>query len=231
MTVWIILFLIVLVISFILALISMRDFPQSSQDLKTKYSLYLIRQTRNLTAEYFDTLHKSLARTSFFVSFERLIKGRKSAICLFAPAEVADESPTLDLLELEDYTLDISDEQSSVWEVGLKTPKSGLKITDSLFKNFPQLQSSEQFFWQVIVKPKSGGFSCQIRAAVFSTDSKRRADLVKKLISLGGDLVKVPKPFSSSQLLNFYQNRTFLPHKLNPQLSNDEILRLIRLGF
>ncbi len=231
MILWIVLFILIIAISFVLAIRSMRDFqeiPSKDQD----YGLFLIRKTFALEKNLLDSIHDDLGSSKQFLSFERLIKGDKSALCVYGPKNILLKYKIeLDLLELLDYT-NVDLEYFSAWEEGPKNPK---QLTSeeirNYFKKFPPLSSDEQFWWQLILFPKKDGhFQTQIRAVVISADASKRESLTFTLQNLEPNLlIKLPKAFSNAQLLDFYQKRSFNKSSNNPQLSSREALALLSI--
>lgn len=236
MILWFALFFLVVTISFILAYQSMSDFheiPSSSQ-----YGLFLIREPAKLTPHLLDSLHEAVVKAGLIISLERLFKGSKSTLVIFGPRQILTQySQTLHLLELEDYT-QVHVEQLQAWEVGVKNlhPLSTFQF-GSLFEKFPILSDTEQFFWQLNLQAKKGNkghqkvFIGQIRAVILSQDSKRRHTLAESLQNLlTPHLVKIPRPYSSQKLMEFYRQRSFSLDGHNPQLSAEEVTKLSLLS-
>lgn len=221
MILWLILFILVIVLSFILAAKSMWDFQEiPSQE---KYSLFLIRKPQNLNKELLSSLHDNFLKSGWFLSFERLFKGNKSALVVFGPSGILKTYPSLDLLELEDYTA-VNAEEVSAWEVGRGKgePFDGVYPERSrgaggkdIFVKLPQLAQSEQFWWQVVV---SDQFRVQIRAVAVSTDSVKRASI--------GDILQLASSAQSAQIIEIYQKRIFRKDENNPRLTAEEVLKL-----
>lgn len=235
MMLWLILFALVIAISFVLALASMRDFQQSPGHFNTEYGLFLIRNTAGLSAQILDAVHSRIVKEGLIISLERLFKGSKSALVIFGPKDILFTfQPKLNLLELEDYTA-INKEHATAWEVGVKggdLNPGQIKKIDNLFANFPMLSEAEQFWWQLTLQAKnqSKGFYSQIRAVVISSDLGRRKKISETLQNLSsGHLTKVPKPFTSSQIVEFYQNRNLGKDSTSPALHTEEVLRMTLL--
>ena len=238
MILWLVLFALVIVISFILAFQSMRDYQESPKHSKVEYGLYLIRNTSGLTTYILGLIHDQIVKKGLLFSLERLFKGSKSALVIYGPKNIlTDFSEKLNLLELEDYT-SIDKEQMMAWEVGVRKPKLAEKEIlniDNFFKNFPLLSDTEQFWWQLVLqaKPKKEGglFTGQIRAVVYCEDFDRRKKLSDVLQNLPPKhFMKVPKPFTSGQILEFYQTRILDKSETNPTLTPEEILKLSLLS-
>lgn len=208
MIVWLVLFLLVIGISFLLAFRSMKEYHEIPQKSNLEYSLFLIRQPQVLTEHLLQEIVASLSKGGLVVSFERLFKGRESALCVFGPKEVLNSIAALNLLELEDYSSDFNTENTTVWEVDFRA-------VDNPFSDLPQLEDGEQFCWQVLLSGKH----IQIRAAVFSKDPKRRKELV---------FSKLPRPFSNSQMIEFYKTRS-IDKETTKELSHLKLLDLLLL--
>lgn len=206
MILWLALFFLVIAISFVLALRSMRDFQKMPRSQRED-GLFLIRRPDNLSADILDLIHTRITKEGLTVSIERLFKGKKSTLVIFGPKKVLENLPQLDLMELEDYT-DVNRGNLSAWEVGGK----------SFLKDLPQLDMEEEFWWQVVVGPS---FQSQIRAVVISSDIQKRLDLSSSII---------PKPFTTDQTLDSYQRRSLILDPHNPNLTPQEVLQLISLS-
>lgn len=100
MILWIVLFILVVALSYVLALKSMKDFVQTPEE----GSLYLIRNRHKLS-EALHFIAAKLQTSNLSISFEKLIKGKKAALVVYGPKQILEKLiPVLDLLELEDYT-------------------------------------------------------------------------------------------------------------------------------
>lgn len=231
MILWIILFVLILAISFVLAVKSMHDFQEIHPQTGENFSLFLIRNTPGLNKQLIEALYDDLAKSKLTVSFERLFKGPKSALVIFGPKTLLTKyTNTLNLLELEDYT-DIDINQTVAWEM---TVKDGKWEEGRIPANLPTLSEQEQFWWQVIAwinDKENDKFSLHIRAVVTSVDQFRLKELAKSLQNLASArLVKLPKAFSNAQLLDFYKKRSFIKGNTNLDLNPDQILQLISLN-
>ncbi len=219
MILWVVLFGLVLGISFILAAQSMRDFSEIPSDEK-EYSLFLIRHTQGLTPTLLDSIRNELLESKAIISFERLFKGSKSAMVVFGPRSLLlNHVSSLDLLELENYT-NVSPEFISAWEVVVK---KDAVLQNKVFANLAHFPENEQFWWQVIL---SHSFKPQITAIVVTADSTNRHNLSHNLQNLEG-MQKLPKAFSNAQLLEFYQNRSVRKDNKNQAMHSEKILQLI----
>lgn len=229
MILWLILFLLIIGISFILAFWSMRDYQEIPQQSKAEYGLFLIRRTNSLNFEVLDMIRKSMLKQDLIISIERLFKGKQAALAIFGPKKILEQfAQQLNLLELEDYALNLASEDIFIWEVGVKGS------TDDIFKNLPMLEHEDQFFWQVILGAKRGkdlSFQTQIRAAVYSEDPIRKKTLVPTLQNLSmGKLIKIPRPFSQEQMMSFYKLRSLSKDSHGPVLASKGVMSLLKIS-
>lgn len=277
MILWILLFLLIIAISFVLAYQSMRDFAHSPSE-KDAYGLFLIRNPQALTPQVIDLIHRSVLKTGSLISLEKLFKGEKRALVIFAPNSLMKSLAPLSLLELEEYNDDVALDNTFSFEVGSKdSALFHLTNTPSISKHMPKLSDGEQIWWQIILQPtsqklfaksttwdnilqllglgktgqnylrnlnklltsrpelksiveqknKQSPYSASLRVVVVSGDSQKRASLGREIEELGeGKLVKVPRPYSSKQMFEFYQKRT---HSINSALAltSEEIVELL----
>lgn len=233
MIVWLILFLIVIGISFILAYRSMKDYLEVPHQSKAGYGLFLVRQISAFNLGFLESMYEHLLKEGLIVSLERLFKGGKSALTIFGPKNILNNYRNqLDLLELEDYAEGIDSKDYFAWEVGLKEGDSHIQNIGSLFRDLPPLVGEEQFWCQMTLLPKqgkSGGrlFQSQIRAVIFSKEPIRRKELRDALQTIRG-FSRVPTPFSNDQILTFYQQRVGNGTK-GPILTCQEIVHLLKV--
>ncbi len=222
MILWIMLFVLVVAISFVLAIQSMWDYQEVP--VQSKYGLFLVRNSLALTPQVLTSIKEDYLKPGLIISFERLFKGSQSTLVMFSTRELGNAYKNiLNLLELEDYSK--VDMQVFAWEMAVKksSPES---LSISYFENFPVLSEADQFWWQVVF---SSTLQPQIRAVVVSPDSTGREKLAENLQNLATDrLTKIPKAFSNAQLLEFYQKRNFKQTKGQP-LKTEEILKLIQI--
>lgn len=218
---WIILFLLVILVSFILAFQSMKDFAEKPSNFKSIYGLFLVKNLKAVNSELLKLLHFQLVPKGLIFSIEKLFKGKMAALVIFGPSDFLKQySQILDLLELEEYT-NVDPKEVLSWEV--------LPQTGSL-SGIPQLLDSEHFWWQVILKPQKKDYLCQIRAAVWIKDEKRRAEVAQKLQQLdSGRLKKVPVPFTSGQILDMYKDRSIISSVPTNNLSAAQVLDLVKM--
>lgn len=226
MILFLILFFSVILISLILAYLSMKNFEQSPKDFSLDNGLFLIRKPSALTADIFDTLHQMIEREGLIISVERLFKGRESAMVLYGPAKVFEAlKSTLDLLELEDYSRKVS--EASIWQMG--TRLKNRQLDGSLYLDLPKLENEEQVWWQIVLKAqKSSGFRAQIRVAVLISNEARRKEISEALQAQKGSLIKIPQPLSSMQMIDSYRKRSILEEN-NIKLTGQELARLSSL--
>lgn len=225
---WIILFLLVVGVSLLLAIRSMRDFQEILQTEEVDYGLFLIRQIENFDENILNSLREHINAENLIISLERLFKGKQTALAVFGPKKVLGQfADKLNLLELEDYAVDLDHEDTAVWEMGMKDSKNiGPASLSNIFKNMPELAGDDKFFWQVVL----GKNQTQIRAAFLNKDPQRSKLLIPLLQDLGsGELVKIPRPFSREQMMGFYLLRSFSKDSMGPVLTSAGVTQLIKI--
>lgn len=217
--IFIIIFLIIIIISFFLAFASMKDFQEIPE--VEKNSLYLIQNPQALTLNLINELKSRLK--SEIISLERLFKGTKSALVVFGPKKVLEQFSNLNLLELEDYTNLKS--SKSAWEMATKT--GNLEDVNGVFDNLPALNTNEQFWFQLVLQPKDQNWGGLIRSVVSSETEDRVKKLAQDLQTLSV-LVKVPRPLTSDQIYQNYLKRAHTTSLQKPlHLTSEQILRLL----
>lgn len=242
--------MVVLAISFVLALRSMEDYHEIPQSFPTAYSLFLVRKPEALTPDLINKMGESLAKEKLILSFERLFKGGRRALVVFGPVKVLQLfSQTLNLLELEDYSQKIKTEGNvltnslAAWEVGTK----GLpKITQKLGLQLSDLRDQEEFWWQLAFQPagkntaNEQAFKGIIRVVLQAEDHKHIQQLQEDLSKVGNalGLVIVPRLYSTAEVVKFYQQRA-LPQSvlLGPVneglplvFNTEQVLQFLDLG-
>src|SRR3989338_5569825 len=109
MILWLALFILVIAISFILALGSMREYQEIPLKSKEEYGLFLIRNIVNLDAALLESLREHIAKDGLLLSIERLFRGQKAALTIFGPKRILENfKAELSLLELDDYSLNLN---------------------------------------------------------------------------------------------------------------------------
>lgn len=221
-----ILFLLVILISGLLAYLSMKDFRQEPQDFSLDNSLFLIRKPHGLTIKLFDWLHLNCERDGVIIGLERLFKGGESALTLYGPKKILTPLvPSLDLIELEDYVRE--EINVPVWEIGVRNLKHN-RVEKSLFSDFPKLFQGEQVWYQIVLqaqKGKSKRFIAQIRVMVLISDANRKKEVSGVLQARQGLLIKIPQKFSSLQMMDFYRKRSMIGRD-SLKLTGEEIAKL-----
>ncbi len=248
MTIWLALFIVIIIASFILAYLSMKDY-QETPAKHSGFGIFLIQNPLNFNNSLLKSLYQSSQKSNSVITLERLFKGSKSALIITGPKEILEKySEILNLLELEDFT-NVSEDYILAWEDGLKDVADRPITIPNIFQNVPELEVEEQFWWQVtlqtsltkkhsiadflawlILAKKSPDltFKCQIRAVLYSPNPDRRSEL-GQLEKIGEpQLVKIPRPITSAQILSNYKLRSIAP--ADPYLSDltvDEVLQLL----
>lgn len=235
MVFWIILFLLIVGISFILAYRSMKDYSEIPKTSKAEYGLFLIRQTENFSSSTLNSIGELMLEAGLIISIERLFKGTQAALTIYGPKNILDKFTSgLNLLELEDYMPKLSIQDVSIWEVGARDQKGYRSGPNNVFENLSQLGQEDQFFWQVVLGPKkekgSISFQTQIRAVVYSKDPEKKKSLTALLQELkSGELTKIPKPFSVEQMMDFFKLRSLSKDSNGPILNSEGVLSLLKV--
>ena len=218
MILWIILFLLVVALSFVLAAKSMRDFEEIPEEIE-KYNSYLVRLPQQVNKKLLDSIYEDSLSSGLAFSFERLIKGEKGALVFYAPAILAPKyQEVLGLVEIEEYT-NCDMNLVSSWEA--------LGKGKNYFKKFPKLDELEQFWWQLILLGrKENMFQVQIRAVLISQDPLRRRKLTE-ILEERDQLNKLPKA-SNTQTVGAYQKRSFTKDT-SSLLASKDILHLLTI--
>lgn len=220
MLIWVSLFFIVLAVSLILALRSMRNFKEFPAESKLDYTLYLIKNEGMVAAEFltefFRQTHKDYP--DLMISLERLFKGSQKALVVFAPRNLIQPyTDNLGLVELEDYSLKEYG-QFLVWDMGSKEEIINLGNVLSGVPILSKLRPAEQVWWQVVIKPKQSGdnnFKINIREVVWGETNKDVQDLQNDLTKIDG-LLLLPDPSTSEAKLKLYRERAgILPLNVN----------------
>ncbi len=229
MILWVALFLLIVIISFILAMQSMRDYQEIPQQSKEEYGLFLIRQTASFNPEILNSILKMITAEGLIISLERLFKGSESALAIFGPKKhLVKFSGDLSLLELEDYAARLESKDLSTWEVGVKDKARFDPYTpDNITNNLPKLDKEDQFFWQIVLNQHQ----TQIRAVLYTKDKEKRKVLAPLFhnLKLGG-LIKVPRPFSHEQMMVSYQLRSLSRDSQGPLLTPEGVIKLLRIS-
>ena len=152
---WLTILSIVLVLSFLLAMRSLKNSQTKIKPSSTPQSLFLIRNPDQITTELLEKLHQ----TQTSLSFEKLFKGSEQALVLFGPKGLEQRLPELGLLELEDYLIPkeqtfsnkdqtkVNADQAFGWQIALQP---GMDKPDLSQLN---LGVDEQLFYQIILEP------------------------------------------------------------------------------
>ncbi len=202
----ILLFILVVAISFFLALYSMHDF-EIKPNLKLEYGTFLIKNPKNLNPESLAPLFSELAKSNLLISFERLFKGHEGVLVVYGPKNILMKyQDQFNFLELEDYTrADLNN--ISIWEVEVRDK---LNFRDK----FPNLAEHEQIWFQIILRINKKDlriFPTRVRVVLVSQEENRLKELTKEFQdNYKSTLPKIPKPYSKAQIFEFYKKRSFI---------------------
>lgn len=237
MIVWIILFLLVILISFILALRSMRHYRERPVNLGVNFGLYLIQNPVGLTGELINSLALEIGPKGAVLSFERLFKGQRRALLVYGPANLlSTQSTQLGLLELEEYT-NKPGPYSLAFEVGERVNSKFNPQGFHLMTEGFELADNEQIWWQVVTKPQTNSsevvFNSIIRVVIQAGEESRLSQIQARLLLniAEANLTRLPRTQSSTKTLEYYSDRAvynqFSKGEYLP-LSSDDLFGLIR---
>lgn len=222
MIIWVILFAVIILTSFVLAFRSMQGYREMPVHSQTLYSLYLIKNEANLTEDLLTRINLIIDQKRLVVSFERLCKGSKKALVVYGPVAILKTfSEELNLMELEDYTLgNIKDQPKLSWEISSKNFQDHRKENIGFYEISKDLLDGEQFWWQLVLQPQCEKrglqpmFKALIRIVVIAANEKNQE--IKKILDKiikDSELLALPQAYSSEQIFRFYQQRS-LPQTL-----------------
>lgn len=212
------LLILVILISFFMALYSMHDF-EIKPNSKFEYGVFLIRNLKNLTAVNLVPLFSDLAKLNLLVSFERLFKGHRGVLVVYGPKDILSKyQDQFDFRELEDYTnIDLS--SISIWEVDVRD-------IVSFRDKFPDLLLEEQMWFQIILKVKKdlSFIPTRVRVVLTAGNENRLKQLTGQVQEVYGSILpKIPKPYSKDQVFEFYKKRSYIKesgHDINLKIAD-----------
>ncbi|OGE25713.1 hypothetical protein A3C32_01240 [Candidatus Daviesbacteria bacterium RIFCSPHIGHO2_02_FULL_41_14] len=241
MVIWLLLFFIVILISFVLAIRSLRHYRENPARLGVTFSLYLIQNTSALTESLLEELNREVLEKRLVISFERLYKGDKKALIIYGPSLLlTNRVEKLGLLELEDYAIR-THLHTQALEIGVKANADFQATNFHLAVDRIGLQDQEQLWWQVIVQPqiKNKGeieLNSLIRVVIHTQEVSRLAQIQGLLMSglEESHLTRLPQTHSSKQILKFYKERVaFRPFSTNKEsllLNLNDLFGLISIA-
>ncbi len=237
--IWLLVIAGIIVVSFILALRSMKNY-QEIPPSRYPYGIFLIQNPQNLQNGVLNKLYDFSLEANAIVSLEKLYKGSEFAIVIFAPHNIIQFIPELELLEIEDYlqkddkTNDpkkASVDEIIVWSLNPKN-EAEIEIPQTFLADFV-LEESQQLFWQLVLAPhkKEQHFQVNIRVMVVDGDVHKRIELARNLsnyLQTSTNLTKKESTHSLSSLYNSYQKRALIPSEIEGfVLSTQKIKELI----
>lgn len=236
MIVWLVLFLVITIVAFILAMRSMRNYHEQTEHFQFRYSQFLIQEPSALTEQCLKDIYQALLPKRALISLERLSKGSRQALVLYGPAELLQPFFTpLKLMELEDYIQELDPSSVTAWQLtGHPTKPLHIDTAD--------LSEGEQQWLQITIQPVKPGLEMTVNKAIkhlgnrtYKLAASRQKSFpdqalfatVMKLVLVGPDakkremrshhlahqlsaegLVKLPQKFTSVELLKQYQKRS-----------------------
>lgn len=225
MIIWAVLFIIIVLISLVLAIRSMHDYAEMPVHSEMPYSLYLIKNRAGLDEKILESIDQIINQKRLIVSFERLYKGSKQATVVYGPVVILKQfTEVLDLMELEDYSLKYNNPLPAgilAWEISSKNYQKTEKPILDLIKSPIVLKESEELWWQLVLQPKceKNGlqplFKSLFRVVVIADNDNRAGEIKLELDSKvkNTNLSVVPQSYSTAQIIKFYQKRS-LPQRV-----------------
>lgn len=231
------LIVIISIISFFLARQSLRDYQEMPKE-HLSYGSFLIRNRSRFDEDFLSELFKKAKKEEVVISFERLFKGKDTALTVYAPGDLIGQFNYLDLLELEDYTDKVDVNNCLAWEMSPGKLKKNIASTSNpgFLKNF-NLGESDQLYLQLVCLPykKTSPVSFQVtlRLAVISTDPYTRTTIAKNISQKITDETgfkrtqRTDHAKSSSKIYFAYKKRFFTPKEVSVFILNAKNLAAI----
>lgn len=217
--IWIIIILVIVIVSFFLALRSMRNF-QEIPTSKFPYSIYLIRNEHLLQNGVLNKLYDFCNESNAVISIERLLKGTQKALVLYAPQNVGQFVPELELLEIEDYIEKEAkgdQKKTSVDEVITwgYYPASELNIHELFLKDVT-IEDTQNIFFQLILNAtkRENHFQLNLRVMVADDNVHKRVELARmtdQYISNALGLKRKETKESIAVLFENFKKRVLIP--------------------
>lgn len=229
MTLWFVIVIIVLAVSFFLAMRSMSNYQYTPKTSSRSSSLFLIQAENVLTAEIMDQLYGQLRATEI-ISLERLFKGSKRALVIYGPEEVIKQFlNTLQPLELEDYTSLSVQTGLTQFAWVLTAKQGGGNKFDTTSISMPDLNTNEQIWFQIVTQKRSDVHQNAILRLVVSCEENRKTllmDEVVKIINQAG-IIRVPTALSHETVMTHFKDRAMPNNNGVTGLSKEGILKLL----
>lgn len=247
--IWVVLFILIVIISFYLAWRSMRGYqeaPDELSDANTSFAPFYVSDSKTFNLNSLAKLHAFSESSGYILSLERLFKGKDSALIIYGPETMPETFPELKLVELEDYLQNPTDSKTSVfnekkvslnqsysWTIEPKNnPKKSLIIKPGFLKSL-ELENEQRFFWQSVIAPIKGTniFQTTIRAMVVDNNPVKKIELAKKMdleIENYTGLAKKNSPSSNAQVFDSFVKRAITPKEVASfMVSAEETFKLL----
>ncbi len=248
--IWAILFIVVVIISAVLALRSLKDYQETPlQNLG--YGIFYIRNLKNFSLDTLKKIYQFSLKNDCLISFERLFKGKESVLIIFAPRSITSLFPELSFLELEDYLIPAKQQLNPSLDMGGKkinlnqvlpwiiesknNSKKPLIVKQGFLKQI-DIKDNQRFFWQIVTFPlkQENKVQVTIRAMAVDSDPISRVELAKTLdaeiINSTGLSRKVKQPPQQS-LYESYRERTLIPKEVSSfNLDLEELFQLLAIN-
>lgn len=219
MIVWIILLIIIGSI-----ILSINTFISHRRKIRraANYSLFLIGNPTSLSLDLINQLYQRFNHSGFVLSFEKLSRGQKEALVIFAPGFlIRPFSLPLRLTEIEDYShsllTHLEQPFSNLLALHLEPLGMSKELLGQAINEYHQsisLLDDEQIWWQLVLKPEnvSNQFQFNLRLIIDSQDHQKTQELYQKFLGVTENLGLNfhPQPHSKFQLINFYLDRLLI---------------------
>jgi hypothetical protein len=225
--IWVLIFAIVILVSFVLAWKSMKDFQEIPSDNLT-YGLFLIRRKESIDIDFLLRLHQRIASLKSHFSLERLFHGLEEAAVIYLPTVLVEEFPNLQLLELENYLP--NKDLTTSWVTAAKS-QSDFNVKEGFLKNL-NLEPNQQFFSQIVADASSdGNFQVTMRNMVVEPDPVKKIDLAKRIeqnIFENSGLTRAEASKSPGLIYEDFLKRGLIPKQVHQfSLSPENVSQLL----
>lgn len=227
-----VLFGIIMFFSGVMALAALRK-PSQFAQIGPGYATYVIQNPQLITAKLLAELFTHNELSHHKLSLEVLHKGAAKALVIYAPTTIKQYFSQLKLLEIEDYSHELKDQQLpllSVW-----TNPEPIQIKEGAQLDNLGLQADEQLFWQITrsaedpTQPFKSAFMSIISGVVAGTSERRDSlnqALAQQLSQIAG--LKPNLQLNQEQLIKYYQSRTGEQGSA-VVVHSDQLAKLIRI--
>lgn len=233
-------FVVIILISFLLAYRSMKDYREHPPK-KIEYGTFLVRSPGNFSPQVLSFIASQTLHDQSLFSIEYLHKGDQKALILYIPKHLVAKLSPLHPLEIED-PLERAESDYSALEFHLPQPQNThLQVQAQVFSQI-KLIHEDFLCFQVVCQIKNPpaklisklptGVLLQIHPKVlFYSKSQARSKVlseITQLIEKNTNMRKSIKPHSSGQIHSHAEKRNLVPFEIEPFLSSpQEIVKLV----